>query len=146
MPNTQIYTLITRAGPNPKGIDALFSADNWYEMEFQLETAGPVSVGTNSNLFPVLGGAGVLLPATGEPIRFIVGRGDRVYYAAEAVNRVKVMIKPLPFIERAVAELGAVVEGVGRAASLLRSIGRKEMPEPEPAAAPCPPVLRRGRR
>jgi hypothetical protein len=97
MSHTDIFTYLTVASG---ASELLFSAEDWIRIEFQLETAGPVAVGTKQNLSPVLSGKGILLPADGEPVRFIVPRGDRVYIAADAVNRVKVMIEPLPWIEQ----------------------------------------------
>lgn len=117
--HTDIYTYFTQ--PNGQS-ELLYSAEGWIRIEFQLETAGPVAVGTRQDVVPVLSGKGVLLPPDGEPVKFVVPKGDRVYIAAEAVNRVKVIVEPLPWIEQILYQietgfgglkglLGAVVRG-----------------------------------
>jgi hypothetical protein len=88
---TRIYTYFTEAGDTR----LLYSAQSWVQARLTLENAGPVSVGSDQNLVPVLSGKGILLPTNVE-IEFYLSKGTRLYIAAEGVNRVKFIISPLP--------------------------------------------------
>ena len=89
--HTEIQTHFTKIG----GTHLLFSANFWCTVILTLETAGPVSAGTRESLTPVLGGSGVLLD-TGVESKWKLAKGDRVYVAAESINRVKFIVEPLP--------------------------------------------------
>lgn len=97
---TQIYTYFTK----PTGqSEQLYSGDRmWARVTLTLETAGPVAVGNMSAISPVLSGKGALLE-TGEPTPFDIARGTKLYIAADALNRVKVVIQPLPWMEQITA-------------------------------------------
>lgn len=96
---TEIYSYIAKPSLNGK-TPVLYNADRQYaQVIVQLETAGPVSVGTRENLLPVLGGNGILLE-TGQPFEFFLSKGNRLYIASTSVNRVKVIIQPLPWLEQ----------------------------------------------
>jgi hypothetical protein len=101
---TEIYTYFTRAGETK----LLYSGVKWVQMKLTLETAGPVAVSNKAQVTPVLAGKGILLP-TGEEVKFIVGKGTRIYIAAESINRVKVIIEPIPFLEEILMALGSMV-------------------------------------
>lgn len=100
--HTRIQTYFTVANGTSQ---LLYSAENWVRVEFQLETAGPVAVGTLQDVTPVLSGKGILLPPDGEPVRFVLPKGDRVFIAAESINRVKFIVEPIPWLEEIFAAI-----------------------------------------
>ena len=71
----------------------------WVDVTLVLETAGPVAVSDMATVTPVLSGKGLLLP-TGVPLTFRVAKSNKLYIASTAVNRVKVMIQPVPWLEQ----------------------------------------------
>lgn len=88
----QTYTLFTREN------EALLvhqAAPGWVVVKLELEDAGPVSVGTSADLFPVLSGKGRLLPTDRER-SFRMTLGDKLYVAADTRNRIAVTIEPMP--------------------------------------------------
>lgn len=90
--NTEVYTYFTQ----PTGVTReLFTAEFWLRATLTLETAGPVAVGTRQEIAPVLSGKGIIL-TTDIPVPFVLSRGDRLYIAAESINRVKIVREPLP--------------------------------------------------
>lgn len=105
--HTETYTSFTVAGQQQLYI----ATESWVQITLTLQTAGPVSIGTRANLLPVLGGAGRLLP-TDVPIRFLLPRGDILYVASNAVNRLSVQIEPMPFYEGVLQGLGNVGQAV----------------------------------
>ena len=91
----------------------LYSAESWVKARLQLEDAGPVAIGMDQGITPVLSGRGILLP-TNEWVEFYISRGDRIYIAAESINRVKFIVEPVPFlgqIAMSLAALGSLVMG-----------------------------------
>lgn len=90
---TRAYTYFTTPGETK----LLYSAEGWVKARLILEDAGPVSIGMDQNTNPVLSGKGILLP-TNEEIHFVISKGDRIFIAAEAINRVKFIIEPLPYV------------------------------------------------
>jgi hypothetical protein len=77
----------------------LYSATRWTKVILTLETAGPVDAGTRADLIPVGGGKGRgLVP--GESMEFTLNENSRVYIAANAVNRVGVIIEPFAWLEQ----------------------------------------------
>lgn len=100
---TEIYTYFTKAGETKM----LYAAPKWVNIRLTLETAGPVAVSNKAQVTPVLAGKGILLP-TGEEVKFTVGKGTRIFIAAEAVNRVKVIIEPIPYLEEILTALAAL--------------------------------------
>jgi hypothetical protein len=90
---TRMYTYFTTAGETK----LLYSAENWMKARLILEDAGPVSIGMDQNITPVLSGKGILL-TTNVEIEFVISKGDRIFVAAEAINRVKFIIEPLPYV------------------------------------------------
>lgn len=94
---TVLQTFFTKAD-----LDAqiIYNGDRlWAKVTLTLEDAGPVSVGTMADLFPVLSGKGILL-APNRPAEFVIGKGSILYIAATAVNRVSMQIEPLPWLEQ----------------------------------------------
>jgi hypothetical protein len=97
---TEIYTYFTRANGQT---ELIYSAENWVRIKLQLETAGPVAIGTSANLEPVLSGRGLLLD-TSEEFEANLPKGTRVYIISETINRVSVTIEPIPWLEQISAE------------------------------------------
>lgn len=78
----------------------IYSADRlWADVTLVLETAGPVAVGDAPNLGPVTSGKGILLP-TGVPLTFRCAKATKLYVLSTAVNRIKVMVQPVPWQEQ----------------------------------------------
>lgn len=106
---TRMYTYFTEAGETK----LLYSAETWVKARLILEDAGPVAIGTDQNITPVLSGKGIVLP-TGVEVEFYISRGDRIFIAAEAVNRVRFIIDPIPFLGSIQMALDAIVNLIGR--------------------------------
>lgn len=110
---TKVSTYFTKApsiGQDPTAV--LYNGDRlWARVVLTLETAGPVAVGDQSSIVPVLSGRGQLL-ATGEPTPFVIAKGTKLFIAATAVNRVKVVIEPVPWLEQITGLLGSFVDRV----------------------------------
>lgn len=108
---TLIYTYFTKPydqDGNPTLL--LYNADRlWSRVTLTLETAGPVAVGNASQLAPVLSGKGALLEP-GMPTTFSVAKGTRLYVASTAVNRIKVAIEPLPWLEQITARVSRLAD------------------------------------
>lgn len=137
-----IYTYFTRALLDQT--DTIYQADQaWARVKLTLETAGPVAVGTQAALTPVLSGAGALLP-TGEEREFILPTGSNLYISSPTINRVTVVIEQLPWLEELARTMRS---GFGALAGLLQALRRPRAAGPVSAPAPtipCPPL--RGRR
>lgn len=108
---TEVFTYNTAVGfVTPGQTPILYNGDrNWAEVTLVLDTAGPVVVGTRADLQPIFSGKGWTL-TTGEPITFTIAKGNRLYIFSSAVNRVKVQIAPLPWLEQITAELGVIAK------------------------------------
>lgn len=104
---TEMYTFFAR--PNPTGrFTVLYNGDRQFaQLVLTLETAGPVAVATKQQLDPTLSGKGQLLE-TGMPLTFFVAKGNRVYISATSLNRIKVTVQPLPWLEQLTGLLGLV--------------------------------------
>lgn len=101
---TEIYTYFARPPQNGQ-CAVLYNADRLQaKVTLQLETSGPVAVGTKQNILPVRSGKGTLLE-TGEPTFFYLAKGERLYVAATSINRIKVTIEPIPWAEQIVGLL-----------------------------------------
>lgn len=95
----KIYTYFTTVPAPGEQTPVLYNGDRaWAKVTLTLETAGPVAVGEQASLAPVLSGQGQLLQ-TGVPMTFNVAKGDRLYILATAVNRVKVTVEAYPWLE-----------------------------------------------
>jgi len=104
---TQIYTYLTKL-PTDGASDILYNGDRlWAKITLTLQTAGPVAVGQQSNLRPVLGGQGTLL-TPGVPYVVTIGKGTRLYIAANTVNRVAVQVEPFPWLENITGLAGRI--------------------------------------
>jgi hypothetical protein len=116
---TDVRTFFTAAG----GTQQLVKPSGWVRIRLLLETAGPVAVGTRANLSPVLSGTGILLDTDVE-FETVLTRGGALYIAAEGVNRVKVIIEPLPWMETISLQIGMAIESV-RALGAILNLFRK---------------------
>jgi hypothetical protein len=107
---TRAFTYFTVAGETK----LLYSAESWIKARLMLEDAGPVAIGMDQNITPVLSGKGILLPTNVE-IEFYISKGDRIFIAAESINRVRFLIEPVPYgtvilsIYNALAAIGGLV-------------------------------------
>lgn len=107
---TQTYTYITSIPVPGESTPILYNGDRlWANVTLELETAGPVAVGQSSALLPVLSGKGVLLE-TDQSRTFTIAKGTRLYIASSSVNRVKVTVAPLPWLEQITAFLSQIAE------------------------------------
>lgn len=134
--HTDIFTYFTKT----TGLtELLYSAETWVQVTLELETAGPVAIGTRQGLAPVLSGRGVLL-TTGEDEKWILPRGDRLFVISESINRVKVSIQPIAYGEKfdLIAQIRDGINGTIRAIAGLR---KKTPDKIAPAEPPCPPAL-----
>lgn len=142
--NTKIFTLFTDA---PFGITRnLYSSppDTWTRVRLLLETAGPVSVGTNENLGNVLGGQGIILP-TGEWVTWDLSSADRLYWVAESINRVKVSIEAIAYGDEYAKTLGDIrdaEQGVRKAVVAATPPAMREIEVNVPRVVPRPPAPR----
>lgn len=101
----KIFTFFTNAGQTQN----LYNGDRiWAKVTLTLETAGPVSVGEQASLQPVLSGGGLLLQ-TGEPTVFNVAKGNILYVACTSTNRIGVMIEAYPWLEIITGSVSAVL-------------------------------------
>jgi hypothetical protein len=141
--NTEIFTYFTL----PDGqTHLLYTAETWMTIRMTLETAGPVAVSTREEITPVLSGRGRLLPV-GVEYEFRVPKGNRIWIAAEAVNRVSWSVAPIPWLQTISLELRG---GTDRITDALRSIVAAASPRQSPKAKkdqaaedlPCPPPRR----
>lgn len=103
-------TYFTKPPEVGKPTPVLYEANrNWTDVTLVLETAGPVAVGTRSTITPVLSGQGMLL-TTDQPLSFRLAKGNKLYVAATAINRIKVQIQPVPWLEQITALVTGAVE------------------------------------
>ena len=76
--------------------EPLLAPKEWCRVTIRLMTAGPVAVGTQHDLFPLLSGRGLLLPVD-EDVRFAVNPGTRLYIASESANRLNLITEGIPW-------------------------------------------------
>jgi hypothetical protein len=109
---SQLSTFFTKVPVVGEPTTVLYSGDRlWADVTLTLETAGPVAVGTASQITPVLSGRGALLE-TGTPLTFRIAKGSKLYIAATAVNRVKMFIQPVPWLEQITGLLLRAATGI----------------------------------
>jgi hypothetical protein len=107
---TEISTYFAKP-PTDGQLPVIYNGDRQYaQVILTLETAGPVAVSTKQQILPVLSGKGELLE-TGVPISFFLAKGNRLWVAATAINRIKVTIQPIPWLEQFAGLLGMIVKG-----------------------------------
>lgn len=106
---TEISTYFTKVGGN----NLLYQAEGWVRLRIMLETAGPVAIGSRDDVEPVLSGKGITLIRDVE-ISFPLAKGNRVFITSGAVNRVRMIVEPIPWAEQVTTMIGSLV-------SLIRS-------------------------
>ena len=96
---TEIYTFFAR--PTTDGqLPVIYNGDRQYaQVILTLETAGPVAVSTKQQILPTLSGKGQLLE-TNFPLSFTLAKGNRLWVSTTSLNRIKVTIQPLPWLEQ----------------------------------------------
>ena len=103
--NTTLSTVFTKAG----AITLLYSAERaWMRLTITLETAGPVEVSSVSNFKPFLSGKAQALQ-TGVPLIYDCAKGSRVWVGAGTVERLKLTVQPLPWLEQITGAAGAIM-------------------------------------
>ncbi len=120
---TQVYTYITKVPMPGQATPTIYNGDRlWARVTLTLENAGPVAVGQSSNLGGINSGIGQLLE-TDVPMPFTIAKGTKLYVLATAVNRIKVTVEPLPWLEQITAlltnKLDAMIDAINR------TVGRK---------------------
>lgn len=116
---TDTSTLFTKIGGN----HLLYSAESWVRIILRLETAGPVAVSTREAVPPVLSGRGILLGV--DDVTIVMAKGQRLFYSAEAVNRVRFIVEPIPWGESVLHASRLGFDRVVKALSPLQRIGRR---------------------
>ena len=110
----QISTYFTKIPVVGESTPILYNGDRlWARVSLTLETAGPVAVGTMSQITPVLSGKGQLLE-TGKETYFDIAKGTRLYISATSVNRVKLKIEALPWLEQITGLMIQLIGSIGR--------------------------------
>lgn len=98
--------------------ELFYSANQSVKVTFILETAGPVVISTRAEVVPVLSGKGLSL-RTGVPVTWHYPKGSRLYYGCAALNRVGIVIEPIPWMDQVVHEIRGVAKTVGRGAEAI---------------------------
>lgn len=88
----------------------VYSAEKWVRVVATLQTAGPVIMGTGSNLSPNTPGQGILLTQN-TPVAIVLPRGNRLYMVSNAVDRVAIVIENIPWLEEIAAMLCRLTGG-----------------------------------
>jgi hypothetical protein len=70
----------------------------WVRVTITLRTAGPVVVGETAQIVPVTSGQGILL-VTNQPVVFDLAKSNKLFIAANGLNRVEYLVQPLPWLE-----------------------------------------------
>jgi hypothetical protein len=111
--HTEISTFFAR--PTTDGqLAVLYNGDRQYaQVILTLETAGPVAVSTKQQMLPVLSGKGQLLE-TGVPLMFTLAKGNRLWVATSSLNRIKVTVQPLPWLEQFAGMLAMIARGASK--------------------------------
>lgn len=77
----------------------LYEGDRmWAKVTVTLLTVGPVAVGHQSTLVPVLSGKGQRLQ-TGVPAVFSIAKGTKLYVAASAISTLNLQVEAFPWLE-----------------------------------------------
>lgn len=118
---TFVDTFFTKVPVSGEQPPIIYNGDRaWARVTLTLETAGPVAVGNQSSIAPVLSGKGQLLE-TDVPVTFNIAKGTRLYVAAAGINRVKRVIEPIPWLETITGLVGGVITTLGGVISSARS-------------------------
>ena len=105
---TYVDTYFTKVPVVGKETPIIYNGDRtWARVTLTLETAGPVAVGNQATLAPVLSGKGQLLE-TDVPTVFFVAKGTRLYEGSTGINRIKRVIEPFPWLEPITGSLSSI--------------------------------------
>lgn len=106
---TEVYTFFAKASTDGQP-PVIYNGDRQYaQVILTLETAGPVAVSNKQQIYPVLSGKGQLLE-TGVPLTFYVAKGNRLWVATSSLNRIKVTVEPIPWLEQFAGLLGLIAQ------------------------------------
>ena len=111
---TQCVTLFTSAG----GTDLQYSANEWTLVSVQLETAGPVVIGTQEHLAPLGSGRGISVGTT--PRYMVLSPGERLYSLSSALNRVSMVAQPLPNLVAIALKIDALIGALAKKIGFLK--------------------------
>lgn len=97
----QTYRLDVRSVFTQPSLESqeLYAAEQWVRIKINLQTGGPVAVGTAESIAPVLSGKGILLDPD-KTFEAYIPKGGRFYCASETVNRLDLIIEPVPWLEQ----------------------------------------------
>ncbi len=109
---TDMFDMLTTSVGQSK---QFYVTNRWIRVTLTLQTAGPVVVSTRAEVVPVLSGKGTSL-VTGQPITFTLPRGSSLYYGCASVQRVSVIIEPVPWANEIAGKIDGVAGVVGEAA------------------------------
>lgn len=80
-------------------LPVIYNGDRQFaDVTLELQTAGPVYVGTKQQILPLGSGKGQEL-LTGQPVTFTLAKGNRLWVAAGSVSRISVTIQPSAWLE-----------------------------------------------
>lgn len=122
---TRANTIFTSGQPFGRG-HVLYTAQKWFRVKLRLETAGPVTIGFASDITAVGAGSGASLGA--DEVEVIVKKGDTLYYAANAINRVRMVVEPVPWAEQMWSRVGSILQMLGAPQSPSPSKPKKSAP------------------
>jgi hypothetical protein len=105
---TDVFTFFTQADGQVKPLYSV-NQESWAFVRLRLESAGPVAVGTRSDIAPITSGKGILLPI-GDEVQMTLPPGTRLYIIADAVNRVAVIIEPIAWQEEIFKAVGGIIK------------------------------------
>ena len=111
--STRIFSYFT---PATGLTELLYSAENWVKIKLTLETAGPVAFGDAASLQPMLSGRGIVMD-TDKEYEAYLSKGTRIYVISESVNRVSVIIEPIPWLEQLSVQQAANGSAIARVIS-----------------------------
>lgn len=115
----EISTYTTKAG----GTALLYPGNRmWAKVTLTMLTAGPVAVGEQGTLTPVLSGTGELLQ-TGVPRSFNVAKGSQLFIASTSITPVTMVVEAYPWLETITGLVSALLGGTA-AAAVARTVGR----------------------
>jgi len=103
---TEISTVLTGS---VGGSQLLYQAESWVRVRLMLETAGPVAIGTREDVSPPLSGKGILLPPNNVEVEFSLAKGNRLFISSTALNRVRFIIEPIPWMEQVSNMVGSIL-------------------------------------
>ena len=139
MPHTEIGTYFTKADGQTY---EMYPVQGWMRIKLRLETAGPVVVGTEQHLGPILAGHGELLP-TGAWVDFYLDFGSRLYVASSTVNRIGFIREQIPYAGISDITKGLLSAFGAKLPNPVRQVAAKAKKVVKPLVRPDGPVFMR---